>query len=173
MNLLWALGWWWRLEVAWWGWAWLLQGAAAAAAAVREESWTEATGRVCLRLYKARVAMLSSRFLPFISSLFKPSENIQCTCATPPPAVSLEVGGYVHTGVYSHTQRHAHTHTHSHTQRHAHTHTHTHSHTHTTAAWPQEVKHFSVREDKFFKIRPKSWLVTRTFILNYNFLTFT
>ncbi len=114
MNLLWALGWWWRLEVAWWGWAWLLQGAAAAAA-VREESWTEATGRVCLRLYKARVAMLSSRFLPFISSLFKPSENIQCTCATPPPAVSLEVGGYVHTGVYSHTQRHAHTHTHTHT----------------------------------------------------------
>lgn len=61
-------------------------------------------------LYEACVAMLSSRFLPLISSFFKPGENIQCTCATPPlPAASLEVEAmctqvYTHKGMHSHTQ---------------------------------------------------------------------
>lgn len=53
-------------------------------------------------LYEACVAMLSSRFLPFISSLFKPCENIQCTCATPLPA-SQEVEAMC-TQVYTHTK---------------------------------------------------------------------
>lgn len=105
MNLLWALDWWWRLGVIWWGWAWLPEGAA-----VWEKSWTEAVCKVCRRLYKACVAMLSSRFLPFISSLFEPSESIHCTCATPPlSAVSLEVEAmctqvYTHKGMHRHTQ---------------------------------------------------------------------
>lgn len=60
-------------------------------------------------LYEACVAMLSSRFLPFISSLFKPCENIQCTCATPPLPASQEVEAMC-TQVYTHTKACAVTH---------------------------------------------------------------
>lgn len=79
MNLLWALDWCWRLAVIWTGWAWLQRGAV-----ISVQRWTEGAIRVCLCLYMACVAMRSSRFLPFISSLFKPTENILCTWATPP-----------------------------------------------------------------------------------------
>lgn len=146
MNLLWALDWWWRLVVIWWGWAWLQQ-----AATTWEESWTEAAGRVCLRLYKASVAMLSFRFLPFISSLSKPSENIQRTCATPPlPAASLEVE-VMCTQVCTHTQKGKHT------------------HTNTKLIGHKKVCH--LKKDKFFRIGPESWLpvsieMTKLFFLS-------
>ena len=59
--------------------------------------------------------MPSSGFVPFISSLAKPSENIHL-CHSSSSSSCRCLSGGVHTGVYSHS--HTHTHTHTHTHRH-------------------------------------------------------
>ena len=87
--------------------------------------------------------MPSSGFVPFISSLAKPSENIHLCHSSSSSSSSSScrcLSGGVHTGVYSHSHTHTHTHTH------IHTHTHTH-----TGIYSQRWE-----EDRFFKIRPRT-----------------